>query len=174
MNSILRTKYIRYVLIHILLFISSCIIGVFVGQVVGDIGKVPFLDKAFYEYFFHNLSTCIILIGVGIITYGYLTWIPLIYNGIVLGMAINFLSYHNTGWSILGYFSHAVFEIPALMLSIYLGKAFAVEVKSFITIVVTEKQIKTYHKVEIRNLIYLSLLMALFLLIASIIEAIPK
>lgn len=164
-------KYTKYVWIHILLFLSSSIIGVLFGRIVGNIGDIPFLEKPFYDYFFHNLLSCFTLIGVGIITYGFLTWIPLIYNGIVLGMAINFLSYYHSAKDILRYFLHAIFEIPALMLSIYLGKVLAVELKSMLLSMIKKGKIE---ETDLKNIFKLLILMIILLFIASIIEAMPK
>ena len=171
MKSLFNHKYYKYVYIHILLFISGIIIGVFIGRAVGNIGNIEFLDKPFYSYFFHNLISCFVLIGFGIITYGFLTWIPLTYNGIVLGMAIHFLTYYHSVKDILLYFSHAVFEIPALFLAIYLGKIFAVEIKLKVAAILKKKVIDD---TAFKKNIVLVLIMIVLLFVASIIEAIPK
>jgi|GEM_PF-2967012 len=175
MNIMLKSKYSRYVIIHIMLFLSSTIIGVFIGRVAGNIGEIAFLDKPFYKYFFHNVSSCLVLIIIGVITYGFLTWIPLVYNGIILGMAINFLSYQHSGVSIFYYFIHAIFEIPALMLSIYLGKVLAVETKNLAVSFVKRKKAGGERKfTDLLYILKLLLLMVVFLLVASILESIPK
>lgn len=171
MKLLFNKKYNKYVIIHILLFLSSSIIGFFLGSIVGDIGNIPFLDKPFYAYFFHNIVSCFTLIGFGIITYGFLTWLPLIYNGAVLGMAINFLAYYHSTKEILIYFSHAIFEIPALILSIYLGKVIAVEIKSLLVLVFKRKKI---NNTNFKNILTIMLIMVVLLFVASVIEAIPK
>lgn len=164
-------RYYRFVYIHILLFIAGTIIGAFIGRAVGNIGSIEFLDTPFYSYFFHNLITCLILIGLGIITYGCLTWIPLTYNGIVLGMAIHFLTYYHSMQEILLYFFHAVFEIPALFIAIYLGKILAVEIKMKLVDIFKKKR---NYNLDSKKYAVLLLIMVILLFIASIIEAIPK
>ena len=174
MKLVLNIKYVQYSIIHILLFIASCIVGLFVGQAEENIGHISFLNKPFYEYFMHNVSTCIVLIGIGVVSYGCLTWLPLVYNGIVLGMAINFLSYSYSVQEIIKLFAHSIFEIPALMISIYLGKALAVAFKNCLLMIIKQKKLEIGNKKEFLKIILVFLVMILFLFIASLIEAIPK
>lgn len=174
MESMCTTKYIRYSVIHILLFLASCIIGFFIGQVSGDIGEISFINKPFYEYFLHNISTCMVLVGIGIITYGCLTWIPLIYNGMILGMAVCFLAKSYSALNIVVFFAHAVFEVPALMLAIYLGKVCAVELKEIAVSLVRKKEITLIQKQQLVKIVIGFGIMTVFLLVAGVIEAVPK
>lgn len=171
MKSLFDRRYYKYVFLHILLFIAGAILGIFVGRAVGDIGNIEFLEKPFYSYFFHNLISCLVLIGFGIITYGFLTWIPLIYNGIVLGMAIQFLTYYHPIKDIFLYFSHAVFEIPALFIAIYLGKLLAVEIKLKLLSILKKK---SWDGEELKKSIALAVIMTALLFAASMIESMPK
>jgi uncharacterized membrane protein SpoIIM required for sporulation len=173
MNLIQNCKYKKYVIIHTLIFIFGIIVGVMLGNVIGDIGEIPILSKPFYDYFIHNLITCITIILFGVITFGFLTWIPLIYNGVILGMAINFLSYHNDSFQILIYFAHGFVEIPSLMLSIYLGKLISMNIREALIALIKKKKFAINSSFFKEIGIMFSIITGL-LLLASIIEALPK
>lgn len=81
----------NYIMVHLLLFFAGIIIGYLFGHIIEDIGEMPFTLRSYQDYFSHNFSSCLLLIFIGFLTYGLLSWIPLVYNAIVFGVAIKLL-----------------------------------------------------------------------------------
>lgn len=169
MTTILNFKFRKFILIHILLFVISGILGFLAGSLTRDVKSIEFFNKPFLEYFGHNLLICIIIILIGIISNGYLLWIFMIMNGYVLGSAIGMLSSNFKSVDILLFFMHGIFELPALFLSVYIGKCLStIIIKKFFS------KSQLFKKGQVKIIFSLLILMVILLLIASIIESLPK
>lgn len=169
MNIILNFKFKKFIFIHILLFMIASILGFLAGDLTREVKSFEFFNKPFTEYFWHNLLICIVIILIGIISFGYLLWIFMIMNGYVLGTAIGMLSGHFTIEDIGLFFMHGLFELPALFLAVYIGK--------YSSSVIVEKVFHKSHvskRKQIKTILLLVILMSSLLLIASIIESLPK
>lgn len=169
MTTILNFKFRKFIFIHILLFIISSILGFLAGNLTRDVKSIEFFNKPFLEYFWHNLLICIVIILIGIISNGYLLWIFMIMNGYVLGSAIGMLSSNFTSLDIILLFMHGLFELPALFVSVYIGKCLG-------TIIINKifSRPQLFRKSFIKIIFFLVVLMVILLLIASIIESLPK
>ncbi|MCK1203021.1 stage II sporulation protein M [Streptococcus uberis] len=100
----------NYIMVHLLLFFAGIIIGYLFGHIIEDIGEMPFTLRSYQDYFSHNFSSCLLLIFIGFLTYGLLSWIPLVYNAIVFGVAIKLLLqkiYLSTSYF---FYSHMVYS----------------------------------------------------------------
>lgn len=161
-------KFKRYLFIIILLFVLSGIVGFFVARVSGGIGKIPFIHRPYYEYFWHNLKANLFYVGISFISYGILSIPLLIINGFILGGAIGILSYQFNVWEIMWLFNHGIFELPAFFLSIYLGKSLAYDAFSMF-----RRRSNNYLEIVFRG-ISMIIVISLLLIMASIIESIPK
>lgn len=169
MNLLDKIEYKKYIIINISILIAGIITGILIGHSIGSIGEIPFLKIPFYKYFIHNAKTCMILILLGVISYGILTWIPLVYNGFILGSAISFLSYQYSPSKIMILFSHAIFELPAVIIAIYLGRMISSELLKFI-----KRKNKNSFGDFLKKILKIIIFMIALLLFASFIEAMPK
>ncbi|MDR3156472.1 MAG: stage II sporulation protein M [Lactobacillales bacterium] len=166
-------KFQKYIIIHICLFAIGIIVGILASKTEGDIGKVSFFSKPFHVYFFHNILSCLLFILLGFFTYGLLTWLPLMYNAFFLGAAIHLLSYQASIVKIIYLFAHGLFEIPAIFLSIYLGRFLSYSCYHHLKNRILKRK-ETGRDKKFTTAIILFLTMNAFLFIASIIESIPK
>ena len=93
----------------------------------------------------------------------------MIMNGYVLGSAIGMLSNNFTSLDILLFFMHGLFELPALFLSVYIGKCLS-------TIIINKifSKPQLFRKSQIKIIFSLVILMVILLLIASMIESSPN
>jgi uncharacterized membrane protein SpoIIM required for sporulation len=148
-------------------------VGILASKTKGDIGKIPFLSKPFHVYFFHNVLSCLIFIFLGVFTYGLLTWLPLLYNAFFLGVAIHLLSYQASIVKMIYLFAHGLFEIPAIFLSIYLGRFLSYSCYYHLKNRILKRKEAGRDK-KFTTAIILFLTMNVLLFIASIIESIPK
>lgn len=159
----------NYIMVHLLLFFAGIIIDYLFGHIIEDIGEMPFTLRSYQDYFSHNFSSCLLLIFIGFLTYGLLSWIPLVYNAIVFGVAIKLLLQKYTYLQVIFLFTHGIFEIPTIFLSIYLGRVFAIEFKNVIKEIFFEKQI-VFCKDNFKKYSLLFLILIFMLLIAAILE----
>ncbi|UXS21657.1 stage II sporulation protein M [Staphylococcus delphini] len=169
MSTILRFKFKKFILIHILLFLIASLLGFLTGNLTRKIEKITFFNKSFSEYFLHNLTICLFIILIGIFTLGYFLWIFMLMNGYVLGSAIGMLNIEFQTVDIIYLFIHGIFELPALFLAVYIGK--------YISHLIVEsifRNSQLLQKRPIKIILFLLFIMVFLLLIASIIESLPK
>lgn len=143
----------NYIMVHLLLFFAGIIIGYLFGHIIEDIGEMPFTLRSYQDYFSHNFSSCLLLIFIGFLTYGLLSWIPLVYNAIVFGVAIKLLLQKYTYLQVIFLFTHGIFEIPTIFLSIYLGRVFAIEFKNVIKEIFLKSRL-FFARIILKNIAY--------------------
>ncbi|WP_191559528.1 stage II sporulation protein M [Metabacillus idriensis] len=121
------------IMISILIFTLSMVLGISLVLSVGNDGSIPGMDESnayikreglsgAWFFFTQNLKVALMLIS-GILVFGITTIPILLINGFWLGSVLG--SQYISGKSILDLFlaivPHGIFEIPALLLAGYLG-----------------------------------------------------
>ncbi|MFT8872944.1 MAG: stage II sporulation protein M [Sporolactobacillus sp.] len=110
-----------------LIFVGSIILGYFLQvHFFNEFSKythVTIVKGSWWFYFSSNLFICTLMF-IGIFVFA-ITTIPLaIYNGIIIGSSIGLAlnnNYPSISKVILSLLPHGIFEIPATILSIYIG-----------------------------------------------------
>ncbi|MBZ4226406.1 stage II sporulation protein M [Bacillus wiedmannii] len=108
-------------IISIVLSMAIFIVASFIGYYI-DLG---FENEKFtagtIDIFLNNLTVCLIFI-IGILSFGMISLFLLFINGVYLGAALNYYIKHNSLEEMLRIFiPHAIFEIPAIILSASMG-----------------------------------------------------
>lgn len=166
MRQLIINKEFKVQTISIILSVIIFLVSTFIGFSI-DLG---FENEAFTAsakgIFLNNLSVCFTLI-VGLLSFGLVSFIVLVINGVYLGSAMKFYITNNSlEQMLLVFVPHAIFEIPAILLSASIG--------FFLLLFVIEKgngrkqvALKGYLLYSLKSIVFVIILLG----IAAIIES---
>lgn len=111
-------QYRRKFIFSFLIYFLFVIIG-FVIERYQPLLPVKNPRIAWYQYFYHNIEQSLIVIGLGVLSYGIISYALLAFNALIAGYAIEIMIRHHLTSAIwTAFLPHAVFEIPATILSV--------------------------------------------------------
>ncbi|MDI4585128.1 hypothetical protein FCS82_08770 [Oenococcus sp. UCMA 14587] len=123
-------------------------------------------DSRFLELVCHNGIMLLFIVFISLISLGYLAWVEVVINGFVFGMGVTLIIQKYGGWATILLLFHSVFELPAMILSAYLGRAFSV--------IIYKKIRRKDSSFSAGDISSLRLLILVLLVLASGVESIPR
>ncbi|MCR6098287.1 stage II sporulation protein M [Salipaludibacillus agaradhaerens] len=161
---VLRDKQLFIIVTSI--FFVALFGGMFISPVDNDTTEL-IAPNSLWDLIQNNIMA-MLLIASGIFTFGISTFILLPLNGLIVGTAIRNQYYQGIeiGDILLKLLPHGTFEIPALIISGVIGlKSVKWVINSFKTFNIRNSILE-----EVRQLIFLLLMMIAFLIIGAVIE----
>ncbi len=121
MSKFILSKNIKIQVVSLVLTITIFLLSSIVGYSI-DLGfEQEEFTATTKEIFLNNTTLCLYLI-LGMFTFGIMSFILLVINGIYLGSALNYYVENNGFEQMLYKFlPHAIFELPAIILSASIG-----------------------------------------------------
>ena len=139
-------------------------------ELVEKIRNTPLYNQI-YTIWLNNFMVSLLTILMGFVPIPILPMIPLISNGIFMGLLQRISQSKVDGFSFyLALLPHGVFEIPAFFIAVYMGIRLSLIPYKMIWTYIKTKEIKPLYKEYLYDLKYYLILVFVLLTIAAVIE----
>ncbi len=155
----------RFIFLSFLLLMTS-ILGGYIFFQNNHYHFSQLSNDSFNNLVIHNGEMLILTFFLSFISIGYLAWIEIALNSFLFGMGIAVLV--NKYGSLVSFILliHSIFELPAMIISAFLGRATLIMIYSQLA--------RKPSKYQWRDLLLILIITLILLVLAGVIESIPR